>query len=273
MFIKAMVLRAAVSLLTLGALLWIGVRIQPAGFAAYALPEVAPEVVPLRAGLPAPVDRFYRTLYGDTVPVIRSAVITGRAQLRPVGPIMLPARFRFVHDAGSGYRHYIEATLFGIPVFKVNEHYLDGTGVMQLPFGTLSGKKINQAANLGMWAESIWFPSILVTDPRVRWEPIDAQTALLIVPFEQAEERYIVRFNADSGLVDWFESMRYKDEKSAGKTLWLNQMRTWAPRNRRPFAQIGAATWMDDGKPWAIFEVEDIVLNTDVSAMIRATGP
>ncbi len=26
----------------------------------------------------------------------------------------------------------------------------------------------------------------------------------------------------------------------------------------------GAAIWMDDGKPWAVFNVEDIVLNVDV---------
>jgi hypothetical protein len=33
--------------------------------------------MPLPDGLPAPVERFYRQVYGDDVPRIESAVITG----------------------------------------------------------------------------------------------------------------------------------------------------------------------------------------------------
>jgi hypothetical protein len=37
----------------------------------------------------------------------------------------------------------------------------------------------NQGANLAVWAEAIWFPSLWVTDTRVHWEPVDEHTALL----------------------------------------------------------------------------------------------
>ncbi len=37
--------------------------------------------------------------------------------------------------AGHGYRHYIEATVFGYPVMKVNEYYFDGKARMELPEG------------------------------------------------------------------------------------------------------------------------------------------
>ena len=44
--------------------------------------------------------------------------------------IAFPARFRFIHEAGRGYRHYIEATVFGLPLMKVNERYLGPPGAV-----------------------------------------------------------------------------------------------------------------------------------------------
>jgi hypothetical protein len=35
---------------------------------------------------------------------------------------------------------------------------------------------------------------------------------------------------------------------------------------------VGSATWLDQGKPWAIFRLEDVVYNVDVSKYIRQKG-
>ena len=256
----------------LAALLWIGVRIRPRPFAPYQRPGGAVDTVPLPTGLPAPVERFYSTIYGERIPVIETVVVTGRATMRPFGPLALPARFRFTHEAGRGYRHYIEATLFGIPVMRVNEKYVGGHSFMDLGFATDEGPKVDQAANLGMWAESAWFPAIFLTDPRVRWEPVDANTASLVVPFEDGSDTFVVRFDPDTGLVDWMESMRYHASSSPAKVLWMNKSLEWTEREGRPFPRKGSAIWMDDGKPWAVFTLEDIVFNADVSQYIGARG-
>jgi hypothetical protein len=104
---------------------WIGLSIQPKSFGMPALQKTDTKTIPLPSGLPAPVERFYRTVYGDKIPVIETAVFIGRGRIRPFG-VWLPARFVFVHNAGKDYRHYIEATFFGLPFLKVNEGYLDG---------------------------------------------------------------------------------------------------------------------------------------------------
>ncbi len=272
-FIKILLILLAV-LAAVFVLAAIGVRVQPKPFAPVNLPAGSVRTVPVPSGLPAPVQRFYETVYGAEIPVIESAVISGRALIRPVGPVYLPARFRFTHISGKSYRHYIEATIFGIPVMKVNERYLNGETLFETPFGTTGDDpKSRQGANLGLWAETIWTPSLYLTDPRVEWEGVDDHTALLTVPFEDGSERFVVRFDPQTSLITHFESMRYQSPESTAKVLWINENREWGDIGGQLAMRVGAVTWMDVGTPWAIFTVEDIQYNVDVSEYITAKGP
>lgn len=251
----------------------LGLQIKPASFSAYPEQEGPIETIPLPQGLPAPVERFYQEIYGEEIPLITSAVISGKVSMRPVGSITFPGRFRFTHDAGQDYRHYIEATLFRFPLMKVNEQYIDAKSRMEIPFSTLENEpKINQAANLGLWAESIWLPSIFITDQRVQWEAVDENTALLVVPFEEIEERFVVRFNSITGLPSHFEAMRYREHDDDEKTLWICETEEWGIVNGRPTLTVGALTWFGDKEPWAVFTIEDVVYNVDVSEYIREKG-
>jgi hypothetical protein len=260
------------ALVALFGLLIVGRRITPKPLAPYGGTAGSVSSVPLPHGLPAPVDRFYRNLYGDEIPVYTSAVISARASMR-VNGITLPARIRFTHDAGQGYRHYIEATWFGIPILKIDERYLDGSGVMELPFGTLKGSKVDQGANLGLWAETVWLASVWITDPRTRWEPVDEETALLYVPFKDEEQTLLVRFDPATGLVSHMESMRYKGAEANEKTLWINVAYEWDELGGQLALTGAGLTWLDEGSPWAAFALDGIVYNSDVTEYIRAKGP
>ena len=75
--------RIAAALAALVGLGWLGLQVKPRPLAPYTAPEPALATIPLPAGLPTPVERYYRGLYGDEVPVVTSAVVTGRMWLRP----------------------------------------------------------------------------------------------------------------------------------------------------------------------------------------------
>lgn len=252
-----------------------GQQVEPEPFPDYPEPSRPPRaVVALPTGLPAPVDRWIRGIYGDRVPVIGSVVITGRARVRPFG-VWLPARFRFIHDAGHGYRHHIEVTLFGRPVLTVDERYLDGRAVMRLPMGgTDEGPHVDQAANLGMWAElAMAAPSVLVTDPRVTWHEIDPETAQLDVPFgDGAVDSFVVRFDPGTGDLRSLECWRYRSSTEPDRILWIAAVEPGPTTGPHQLPAVGTATWADQGDPWARFVTEDLRTDVDVSERIRATG-
>lgn len=252
---------------------WLGLLVKPRPFTSFSGTSSETTTIPLPANLPSPVERFYKTVYGDTIPVIDTVVITGRGKIRPFG-IWLPARFVFVHNTGRDYRHYFEATIFGLPLLKVNEGYVDGESFFESPMGSYyDDANTNQGANLALWAEAGWFPSIWVTDPRVRWEAVDSHTALLYVPFEDKVENFVIRFNPQTGLVDAMEAMRYRDPgEGKSKILWITRNEPGDRIEGTPLSASGSATWLDQGRPWAFFALESVRYNVDVSNYIRQRG-
>jgi hypothetical protein len=261
------------ALIALVVLSWLGLQIIPKPFAPFPQKSQVQETIPLPEDLPAPVARFYRQIYGQQVPLIQSAVVSGRASLRIQG-ITFPGRFRFTHNAGQDYRHYIEATLYGLPLMKVNERYLGRESRMELPFGvTENDPRVNQGANLGLWAESIWLPSIWISDPRVRWEPVDQDTALLVVPYGEEEQRFVMRFDPQTGLPNILESMRYRGAESQDKILWINQVLEWGQINGHTVPTVSSLTWLDEGSPWAVLTAEELVYDVEVADYLRVKGP
>lgn len=225
-------------------LAWLGLQIKPRSFSSLAQAGTVLEKMSIPAGLPAPVERFYRQTYGEDLPVIHSAVLTGRGTMKPFG-FKIPMRFRFTFD-GMNYHSRIEATFFGLTLFEAVETYIDGRGYGKTPGGIEQGAMIDRAVNMRMWAEALtWLPAMLLSDTRVRWEPIDELSAMLVVPFGEKEDHLVVRFDPETGQVMFFETMRYKSQ--TGKmTLWVN------------------GTWVEDGKPWIYTQVEEKIYNLDV---------
>lgn len=257
------------ALAALAGVAWIGLQIEPAPFPPVSEPVPSLEYVPLPDDLPVPVARFYQTIAGDQVPVVRTAVISGRATLRFAG-ITFPARFRFTYEAGRNYHHNIEATFFGLPILKADESYIDGAARMVLPFGVTENEpKVDMAANLGLWGEGIWMPSILVTDPRVRWKAMpgsDGETmARLVVPFGEQDDSFVVAFDPQTGLMTEAIAERFREADDTEKIPWRLAPHGWQTFNGIQIPTPASVTWMDEDKPWAVFRLEELLYNVPVS--------
>ncbi len=257
-------------------LVWVGTKIlpKPLSPAADESPEIdsIDNVIPVPEGLPKPVDRFYRTVYGDRVPLIESFVITGRGNLRFKG-VTLPARLRFIHEAGKGFRRYIETTFWGFPIMRVNEYFLDFRSRLALPFGVVEDEpQADEAANLGMWSETMMFPGVYLSTTGVSWEEVGEHTARLIVPFKDQENAFTVFFNEKSGLIDKMEALRWKNPGDPEKTRWQAQVKEWGNVLGWQMPILFAVQWMDEATPWLVARVEDVAWNVDISEQMTVEG-
>jgi hypothetical protein len=187
--------------------------------------------------------------------------------------VTLPARLRFSHISGEDYRHYIEADFFGLPVLKVNEWFLDGHARLELPFGAVENDPCtDSSANQGLWAESLAYPAILLTDPRVRWESIDETHASLYVPYGDSEQVFTIQFDPQSGKLAHFETDRCHDARG-GTMRWWGDITSGENHNGGSPDTIMTAAWEDEGTPWIVFEIEETAFNPDLSSYIRQKGP
>jgi len=107
----------------------------------------------------------------------------------------------------------------------------------------------------------------------VRWEAIDDLTARLVIPSGETENQFTVTFDAATGLPRRLEAPRYRSANGAAKIRWWVGPLSWRTFGRLRLPSPVALTWQDEGTPWLVMTVDDVVYNVGVSASIRATGP
>ena len=264
------ILAAGSSLTSLVGVGWLGLRVKPAPFPPH--PERTPALgtADLPSDLPEPVRRHFRATLGAQVPRIGSAVVWGRAEFK-VGRLWTPMRFKGNYVPGREFRRDMEITWFGLPILRGSDAYLGGKGSLEIT-GLLNmssrGENFDQGQNLAMWAEAPFTtPSVLVLDPRVRWEPIDAHTARLIVPFGEQEETLRVEFDPETGLMRSVSGMRYRDHEKT-KTPWRGEFSEWRTLHGIKVPHRNVAIWADEGGPYGIFRIEGTEYNVDISGKI-----
>jgi hypothetical protein len=251
----------------------LGFRVRPAR--ARPVPAGPPHgTVELTRDLPEPVVRYHRALGFDGwhVPAVDTFVLWGRAWMRPARLFRLPVRFWSAHRVGWNARQRLAVTWYGLPVLRAVDDYVDGHGRMRIGRRSVTGPEIDQGENLFLWAELLLVPAVLAARPGVRWQSVDADSALLRVPFGRDRDRLMVRFDPDTGWITECRALRYRTP-GGPKVGWYVWFERWTHRSGGWCPARISVRWADQPRPWFVLDVDGTATNVRVDPDLEVGGP
>jgi hypothetical protein len=162
------------------------------------------------AGLPAPVQRYFRAVLTEGQQIVTAVTLTqsGMFNLGKTVDQWKPftAKQAFV-TARPGLVWDANITMFpGVPV-RVVDAFIAGEGLLRptllglYSMGTVQGKgEIARGELLRHFAESVWFPTALLPSQGVVWQPVDDTSATAMMTDGPITVTMMFRFGAD-GLI------------------------------------------------------------------------
>ena len=112
-------------------------------------------------------------------------------------------------------------------MFTARDMYIAGTGRLIVNLFSIfkilnkKGEKINQGELLRWLGESVWFPTNLLPDEKLKWTSIDFNTAKLTYTHSGLTVFYIVTFN-EAGEITQLETKRFMGEENL--ETWIGKL-------------------------------------------------
>ncbi|MDB5931266.1 MAG: hypothetical protein JWR60_2973 [Polaromonas sp.] len=214
-------------------------------------------------GLPAPVQRYFRTVLKEGQPIIAAATLelTGTFNLSAAGEQWKPftSRQRVVTRRPGFLWDARVAMLPGLAV-RVHDGYIAGEGLLHaavLGLFTVAdlqgGGEIARGEFMRFFAEAAWYPTTLLPSQGVRWEAVDDRSANATFVDGPLTLTLLFRFN-DAGLID---SVHAEARGAmAGKEMtmlpWEGRWSHYQARGGMIVPNTGEAAWLrpDGRKPY-----------------------
>ena len=256
--------------LTMATVAWLGLQVKPKNFPPPEDGAIRLDEAGLPDGLPEPVLRHFRTALGKRAPQVDTVIVWGQGRMR-IATVWLPMRYRNAMRAGQGYHREMDLTWWGRPLMQGVDHYAQGQARVEgqgLAAFVDEGPKIDQAANLDLWALGTFYtPSALLFDPRVRWEARDGTSARLYVPFDGGEDLLNVRFDPHTGLIRSMRGRRYRGQNEY-KSPWFVEVDRWRTYQGVSMPSWARASWEDAGGAYIELEIDGVAFNAAVERVL-----
>ncbi len=167
------------------------------------------------SALPEPVQRYFRHVLNDKQPFISYVRITHTGKFKP------DLNKNWINIKGEQYATTEKPGFIWkgtTTMFIARDMYIADKGRLVVSLLSLynivdaKGKQYNQGELLRWLGESILYPTNLLPSERLRWIPIDFQTAKLMFNYNDLYLSFILTFN-EIGEITQMETKRYMDEK------------------------------------------------------------
>jgi hypothetical protein len=207
------------------------------------------------AGLPAPVQRFFRAALKDGQPIVAAASVThvGSMNMSATAEQWKPFTSKqrvITQRPGFDWNARI-MMLPGVPA-HVHDAYIAGEGLLRVAlFGLVTvvnmtgTPEIARGELLRFFAEMAWYPTALLPSQGVRWEAVDDASARATLTDGALAVTLLFRFNAD-GLIDTARA-ESRDRVVDGKNVsapWQGRFWNYAERGGMRVPLDGEVAWL-----------------------------
>ena len=201
--------------------------------------------------LPPPVERFVQLATGGRTPRIDTMVLETDAWMRRPKLPPIPLRIRMSHRLGTAFIHRIRVGrgLLSVPIGM--DAYVDGRGFMKVGPSAQASPTFGEGALIAMWGEALVVPSAWLNRSEVRWDAVDAETAVLAVTGEHGEVPLMVTFDTQTGFPTSCEADRHKG--SGPKVRWVGRWSRWRPAGAGILvpSRMVSVGWTRSGHGWS----------------------
>lgn len=216
-------------------------------------------------GLPAPVQRYLRTVLKDGQPIISAVTIdlAGTFNMSTTGEQWKPftSRQRVVTRRPGFLWDASISMLPGLTV-RVVDSYILGRGLLHatieglITMADIRGEgDIARGEFMRYFAEAAWYPTALLPSQGVRWEAVDEHSAHATIVDGPLTLTLLFRFNA-AGLIDSFRA-EARGSMVGDKMVMAPWEGTWSNYQVRDGVQVpftGEVAWMrpEGRKPYFV---------------------
>jgi hypothetical protein len=219
--------------------------------------------------LPAPVARFRLLAAEQGERAVETVAIETTAWMRRPWLPRIPLEIRMAHRLGYEFVHDIRIGRRPLTFRFGLDAYVAGHGLMKVGPSVQTGAEFDQGALIALWGEALCFPASWAGRRDIRWEPVDDDTARLIVRGPEGDIPITVGFDPQTGCPASCEADRYK---AAGpKVGWIGRFSDWRHFDTRGVLAPGRfeVQWADEPRPWIEIRTKSVSVDTPIDDVLR----
>ena len=217
---------------------------------------------PATSRLPVPVERWLRVVRPELDARPSAIYLEGPARFKRGRLPFLPMQIRVWNRLGHDRISELEVRVLGLTVMRGLDAFVDGRGFTRVGSELSTGPEIDQGAFHVMFLESLLIPSAWPAS--IRWEPIHADAARVLVPYEGGTEEAVVTFEPASGLPASYSTDRFKSA-GAPKVWWTAEFHAWTSFGPIFYPGQVRLQWADDLEPWLEMRITAARVDPDMS--------